>query len=476
MTLRARLALLTSAAVALAVVAASIAAWLLIRSSLLDEIDQRLLSRVPDLERIAQQASELPEGTQRSGLFLANDPLGVQTITPDGVVEPGLPPGNETTALVLDDEERRLVDGEVDGPLLRDLEIDGADHRVMTAAVSSGDGFNGAVRLVQPLDGVHGTLTRIAWLLAGITGVGVAAAAALGWTTARTGLRPIDRLVDAAEQVATTKDLAHRIDSPGNQRDEVARLAGSVNAMLAALDDARTQQRQLVEDAGHELRTPLTTLRNDLGVLLRSEQHPDRRLAPSDRAGLLRDLEAEAAALSDMVGEIVELARGGAEPEPPLETDLRALVERAVARTRRVNPKVTVTVAGPAFEAVVRPGVLERAVANLVRNAVQVSPPGGAVDVLLDETDAGARIRVLDRGPGIAASDLPRIFDRFYRGQDARERHGSGLGLAIVAQAAELHGGSVAAGRRKGGGAAFTLVLPLRDAEPAILSPLLDRP
>jgi two-component system sensor histidine kinase MprB len=472
-TLRARLALLTSAAVALAVVAASVAAWLLIRSSLLDEIDHRLLARVPDVEEMAQTAAELPQGDRhRISLVMGNEPLGVQTITADGSVEPGLPPGNEPEAMVLDEEERRMLDGEIDSPLLRSEVIDGTDVRVMTAALDGG----GAVRLVQSLEGVENTLTRIAWLLAGITGVGVAAAAALGWTTARTGLRPIDKLVDAAEQVATTKDLAHRIDPPGNARDEVARLAGSVNAMLAALDDARTQQQQLIEDAGHELRTPLTTLRNDLGVLLRSEQHPDRRLEPSDRTGLLRDLEDEAAALSAMVGEIVELARGGTEPEPPLETDLRALVDRAVARTRRVDPAVTVAVTGRPFEAVVRPGVLERAVANLVRNAVQVSPPGGVVDVLLDETGAGARIRVLDRGPGIAAADLPRIFDRFYRGQAARERHGSGLGLAIVAQAAELHGGSVTAGRRKGGGAAFTLRLPLPDAEPAILSPLLDRP
>ncbi|WP_116952605.1 HAMP domain-containing sensor histidine kinase [Jiangella endophytica] len=473
MTLRARLALLTSAAVALAVVAASVAAWLLIRSSLLDEIDQRLLSRIPDIEEMAQTAAELPDGARtRISLVLANEPLGLQTITPEGSVEPGLPPGNEPDALVLDEEEQRMLAGEIESPLLRSETVDGKDMRVMTASLDAG----GALRLVQPLDGVHGTMTRIAWLLAGITGVGVAAAAALGWTTARTGLRPIDRLVDAAEQVATTKDLAHRIDPPGNARGEVARLAGSVNAMLAALDDARTQQRQLVEDAGHELRTPLTTLRNDLGVLLRSEQHTDRRLAPSDRAGLLRDLEAETAALSVMVGEIVELARGGTEPEPPLETDLRALVERAVARTRRVDPAVTVTVVGRPFEAVVRPGVLERAVANLVRNAVQVSPAGGAVDVLLDETAAGARIRVLDRGPGISGTDLPRIFDRFYRGQTARERHGSGLGLAIVAQAAELHEGSVTAGGRKGGGAVFTLVVPLPEPEAAILSPLLDRP
>ncbi len=319
------------------------------------------------------------------------------------------------------------------------------------------------LRLVYPLDDVESTMTRMAWLLVGVAGVGVAGAGGLGWLIVRAGLRPVNKLTEAAEQVARTKDLAHRIETDGRQRDEVTRLAHSMNTMLAALDDARTEQRHLVENAGHELRTPLATLRNDIGMLVRSARHPERHLSTADHDHLLRDLDSEASSLSDLVAELVDLARREVEPEPELETDIRALVSRAVERTRRVRPQTTIDVRGECFEATVRPAMLERAVANLVRNAVQVSEDGSRVEVeLSDDDDGSLTVRVLDRGPGITDDDMPHLFERFYRGEGARERHGSGLGLAIVAQAAEHHGGSVHAANRAGGGAVFTLRIPTR--------------
>ena len=244
------------------------------------------------------------------------------------------------------------------------------------------------------------------------------------------GLRPVDWVTEAAEQVAATQDLRRRIPVEG--RDEVARLARSVNAMLEALDAARAQQRALIEDAGHELRTPLTVLRTNVGLLLRSEHHPDRALDPADCRALLTELEAELAALSALVGEIVELARGEAEPEPVTEARLRPIVDQAVARTRTVRGEVRIEVTGQAGSLPLRPATLERAVANLVRNAVQVCPSGGVVDVVVSDT----AVAVADRGPGVPAAERDRIFDRFYRSPSARERPGSGLGLAIVAQAA----------------------------------------
>ncbi|AYY14145.1 sensor histidine kinase [Actinobacteria bacterium YIM 96077] len=456
MTLRARLAILTSAAVALAILAASVAAWLLIRSTLLSDVDQRLLDRMPDIERISEMTRSLDdaEQTTRASVVLQGEPIGVQRVESDGRIVASVPPGD--VALTFDPDERALLEGDGDDPVLRTETIDGASYRVMSAALS-GDMI---LRMVHPLHYVGSTMTRMTWLLVGVASVGVAFAGGLGWVITRAGLRPVDELADSAEQVAATKDLAYRIETDGRQRDEVARLADSINAMLAALDSARTEQRQLVENAGHELRTPLATLRNDLGLLLRAEQHPERSLDATDRERLLHDLESEAAALSDLVGELVELARGGIEPEPLLETDLRALVDRAVTRNRRVSPRVTVTVHGPSFEAPVRPAMLERAVTNLVRNAVQVSEEGGLVEVQLDEAGAWVSICVFDSGPGISNDDMPHLFDRFYRGENARERHGSGLGLAIVAQAAEQHGGSVEAANRPRGGAAFTLRVP----------------
>jgi two-component system, OmpR family, sensor histidine kinase MprB len=460
MTLRARLAGLTAVAVALAIVVASVTLWLLIRSSLLAEVDQRLLDAVSNIERITEMTVALPDGETVGGDFrvaLQRDPIGVQLLEEDGRVARQLGPADDDLDLALADAEELLFEPGAEQPHLRTVTIDGTNYRVMAAPVPDEDLV---LRLLQPLDGVETTMTRIAWLLAVVAGGGIAAAGGLGWATARAGLRPVDRLVEAAEQVAATKDLAHRIDVERDRRDEINRLAGSVNAMLAALDEARTQQRELVENAGHELRTPLAILRNDLGLLLRAEQHPERDLDVADRAALLRDLETEAEVLSELVAEVLDLARGELEPEPPVETDLAALVERAITRTRRVNPTVTIEVRGEGRELLVRPLALERAVANLVRNAVQVSDDGGRVEVELRETDGSVVVQVLDRGPGISDEDLPRIFDRFYRGASARERPGSGLGLAIVAQVAALHGGGVDAANRPGGGARFTLRLP----------------
>jgi two-component system sensor histidine kinase MprB len=451
--------LLTSGAVAVAILAASVAAWFLIRSTLLDDVDDRLLERVPQLEAmgngvLGSRLAELRDSDQRQ-LFIQGDPIGVQAVSPDGKVAVAIPPGD--VELTLEPEESELLAAEPGTPWLRTEQVAGATYRVLSVSIND-DLF---LRMLHPLEGVERTMTRMTWMLVAVAVAGVGVAGAVGWTISRAGLRPVDDLAEAAEQVAATRDLAHRIDVDGDAKDEVARLGRSVNAMLAALDSAQTQQRQLVEDAGHELRTPLATLRNDLGLLLRSERHPDRTLDADDRAGLLRDLESEAVVLSDLVAELVDLARGEVEPEPLAETDFRTVIDRAVARTRRVNPDVEITIRGERLEGLVRPDSLERAVANLVRNAVQVSADGGRVRVELDERDGFAVVRVLDRGPGIAEHDLPRIFDRFYRGEDARERQGSGLGLAIVTQVAALHGGSVEAENRDGGGAAFILRVSL---------------
>jgi two-component system, OmpR family, sensor histidine kinase MprB len=474
MTLRGRLAVLTAAAVAFAIVAASVAAWLLIRSSLMGEVDLRLREQAQGAERIADMTVQSPRGgrgtTGDVRLALRTDPIGVQLVDPDGTVRHRIAPGEIDIAV--DPHERGILEGDADGEHVRTVAIDGSSYRVMSTTVAGGR----LLRLIQPLDRVEATLSRIAWLLAAIAGAGVAAAGALGWVTARAGLRPVDRLVAAAEEVAATKDLAHRIAVTGGAHDEVARLAASLNAMLAGLEGARAQQRELVENAGHELRTPLATLRNDLGLLVSAEQHPERPLAPADRERVLRDLEAEAEALSALVEEVVDLARGEVEPEPLLETDLRAVIDRAVDRAVRADRKVAATVRGARVEAAVRPVALERALTNLVRNAVQVSPEGGTVEIELADEAGWATLRVLDRGPGIGEADLPRVFARFYRGEGSRERHGSGLGLAIVAQVAELHGGRVEADNRPGGGAVFTLRLPVGHPATGTLSALISAP
>jgi two-component system sensor histidine kinase MprB len=289
-------------------------------------------------------------------------------------------------------------------------------------------------------------------LLLGLLGAaGVAGAAVLGRTVAQAGLAPVDRLTAAAEHVAQTQDLQAAIEVQGE--DELARLARSFNEMLAALERARTAQRQLVEDASHELRTPLTSLRTNIELLLRAELRGDQRLPANDRRLLLADLRRQMAELTHLINELVELAREDGPAEPIEDLDLADVVRGAVERARVRSPRLDVRAALNPAPVSGRAAVLERAVLNLLDNAAKWSPPGEVVDITLKCEAGWCVLSVADRGPGIDEADRPLIFERFYRAPAARAMPGSGLGLAIVRQAVESHGGRVTAEERPGGGA-----------------------
>ncbi|ROR73488.1 HAMP domain-containing sensor histidine kinase [Bogoriella caseilytica] len=462
MSLRQRLTLLTAVAVALAIAVAASAAWWLVRSSIMDELDDGLVDRARQVDQIVA-AAQGPLGAQRSALQLTemvqSDPVGVQIIEPTGVVHQ-ITFGPLTTAL--DAPGATLPPAPAtERARLDTLSLQGERYRVVTASAPDGT----VLRLFHPLAAVDATLSSVGWSLAGIAAAGIALAAVLGWLVSRAGLRPVNRLAAATERVARTQDLSERIELGSAREDEITRLAGSVNAMLAALDRARSDQRELVENASHELRTPLAVLRNDFGLLARSELDPGRALPPQERQELLRDLDTQVAALNDEVDGIITLAKGDQSSELPQRTDLRSLVERAVRRTRRLRPEVDVRVHGDPLVATIYPVALERAVANLVRNAVQVSPAGGLVEVYLSQADDHVSVTVEDSGPGLREEEIPKLFTRFFRGAGARDRHGSGLGLAIVAQAAAMHSGRATAENRAEGGARFTVHWPLRSAE-----------
>jgi two-component system sensor histidine kinase MprB len=223
--------------------------------------------------------------------------------------------------------------------------------------------------------------------------------------------------------------------------------------MLEALEHSQRAQRRLVADASHELRTPLTSLRTNLEVLAADGRGLDAR----DRERLRADVTGQLGELIALVSDLVDLAR---EEEPALEREelrLDELVAGAVARAARHAPDARFACELDPTLVVGVPARLDRAVANLLDNAAKWSPPGAAIDVSL----RGGELSVRDRGPGIAAEDLPFVFDRFYRAPGARGRPGSGLGLAIVRQVAEAHGGEVEARGAPGGGALLAMRLPV---------------
>jgi two-component system, OmpR family, sensor histidine kinase MprB len=436
MSFRARLALVAAAAVALAIVAASFAVYFVVKDQLRATIDDNLRHSAVEIQRTP------PDDILR-GLFHLKAQLGgapgfPQVVRPDGEAV-SIAPG---PMLPVDDRDIAVARGE-SGSLIRDAHVAKTHVRMITFPVGAA-----GVQVVLPLTDVDRSLSRIETWLILISLAGIAIAAALGLVVARAALVPVRRLTATAETVTETGDLSQRIDVTG--QDELARLAASFNAMLGALEESTRAQRQLVADASHELRTPLTSLRTNIEVLA-----SDRTLPPGERERLLNDVVEQLGEMTTLVAELIDLARGEQHVTEPEEVRLDLLAADAVERARRNQPKVTFIT--DLHESTVHgvPSTIERAVANLLDNAAKWSPPGGDVEVGVDD----GTVTVRDHGPGIDDEDLPYVFDRFYRARAARGLPGSGLGLAIVRQVARAHGGAVVAEHAEGGGTRVVLRL-----------------
>jgi two-component system sensor histidine kinase MprB len=446
MSFRARLALVAAAAVALAIVTASLVIYFVVREQLLATIDDSLQTTaaqlrttpVHDFAHFGTPAGELggatvlPQGVDAEGkVYLPPDPAPGFDSTPRASVK--LPVSEEVIAVARGER----------GRFFSDAHVRGTHFRVLTMPV-----HGGALRVARSLTEVDGSLGHIKNLLILIAGGGIAIAAALGLAVSRAALAPVRRLTTATENVTKTGDLSDRIEVGG--RDELSRLAGSFNAMLGTLEESSRAQRQLVADASHELRTPLTSLRTNIEVLA-----SERQLPAGERERLLTDVVDQLSEMTTLISGLIDLARGEQQTVEPEEVRLDLVAADAVERARRDRPAVTFST--DLQESMVQgiPATIERAVANLLDNAAKWSPPNGGVEVAVRDGE----ISVRDHGPGIDEEDIPYIFDRFYRSRSARGRPGSGLGLAIVRQVADAHGGEVVAERAEGGGTRMTLRL-----------------
>ncbi|HEY3872500.1 MAG TPA: HAMP domain-containing sensor histidine kinase [Actinocrinis sp.] len=318
-------------------------------------------------------------------------------------------------------------------------------------------GSDSLIRVAQPESAATAQLDHLRTLLLVAVLAGAAGAAFAARLLAGRVLRPVRGLTETVEQVTRTGDLAARVQAAG--RDEIGRLARSFAAMMAALDESVQAQQRLVADASHELRTPLTSLTTNLELLAEPGG-----LADPQAARLLAAASVQCRELRGLVNDLVDLGRYG-EAAPHREAvRLDLLAERVLDRAKGRAPgrRFTADLAPCLIDA--DPDAIERAVGNLVDNAVKWSPEEGEirVSVLVDPEASQGTVTVGDEGPGIPAADLPHVFDRFYRSASARSKPGSGLGLSIVRRIAELHGGSVAA-HPLPRGTEMRLSLPLAD-------------
>jgi len=330
--------------------------------------------------------------------------------------------------------------------------------RLYSVPARSGGQTSGLVVVGASLHEVTTTTQALLAALA-VTGLAAVTLAALDvGALVRHGLRPLDVMAIAVESI-DAHDLDRRLALHAPPV-EVARLARAFDAMLARLRASFATQRRFVGDAAHELRGPLAAIHGRGDVLLLD---PALDAAPREGVAMMRD---EAARMGRLVANLLLLARGDEArviDRRPVELDVLLLEAARQARAPAAARGVIVAL-GHEDQAMARgdADLLKQLVLNLVDNAVAYTPPGGRVELSLDVDGDQARLSVRDTGAGIPSADLERIFERFYRLDEARTRRsgGAGLGLAIVRWIAEAHGGHIAVASVVGQGSMFTLVLP----------------
>ncbi|MDY6050670.1 MAG: HAMP domain-containing sensor histidine kinase [Corynebacterium sp.] len=305
---------------------------------------------------------------------------------------------------------------------------------------------------------IYAMIRSLVFILVLIAFAGVVVAVITGRIVSATALRPLERLQEAVDHVTETDDLK-QIAPSGN--DELSQLTQKFNDMLAALQASRQRQSQLVADAGHELKTPLTSLRTNIELLMMITRSPDAVLSEEDRFDLERDVVGQIEEMSNLIGDLVDLAR---EDGPQMVSEVVSIpdiLEQSLDRVKRRRPDVK-------FSMELKPWFLEgdaaalgRATLNLMDNAAKWSPSTGVVRVkMVPISPQEMEISFSDSGPGIPLEDREKVFERFYRSAAARAMPGSGLGLAIVKQVILRHHGTIEVGDSDDNGAKMTVVLP----------------
>ncbi|MDA8437914.1 MAG: HAMP domain-containing sensor histidine kinase [Propionibacterium sp.] len=445
-TLRRAIGILISLCVFGTVLAVAVTAYIVTRTSLLNQLDNELITVAGFMSpRIADDVEGMG-GLNNDALNAANVALFVLQANGDVIrvqdATVNLDPGPQELAVArtgTGTSSRTMI-----GP-------SGTRYRMVAVPINLGGGTPAALVLARstaPTDAVLRSL-RIALLIVGVAGSLVAIA--LGWSASESALAPVRQVSRALARVTETDEL-RPVDVEGN--DELAEVTRSFNTMVNTLQSSRERQRRLIADAGHELRTPLTSMRTNIELLVADDK--TGMLPEGARSEILRDIAAQLGEFTSLVGDLVQLSREDPVAASPEPLDFRDIVESAIIRARRRGPGLRFDVQLEPLYIVGEPDTLERAVTNLLDNAVKFSPPQGTVHVHLQ----GNQLRIADEGPGIAEDDLAHVFDRFYRSDRARNTPGTGLGLSIVAHTILAHGGRVTAGNVPGGGAEFIVDLP----------------
>jgi len=430
--------------VAVALVAGGILLLTTLRHRLTDDVRTAAELRADDV------VGTLEAGTAPADLALGNDDdLVVQVLDEDGdiVRASGFAVTDRPLADLEPGESTRL-----DHPPVVGDEEEGEDYLAVAAGADTATGDH-TVLVARTLE-VEGQSTRT---VAGALAIGVPLLSllvgAITWRVVGRALSPVERIRSEVDEISAA-ELHRRVPDPAGD-DEIARLARTMNRMLERLEGAQSRQRRFVSDASHELRSPVASIRQQAEVAL---AHPERATTAELAEGVLAD----DLRIEQLVEDLLLLARAdeGRLRETRRPVDLDDLVFEEAARVRSTSSVAVDTGAVSAGNVEGDAAQLRRLLRNLTENATRHARQ--SIGIGLSQSDGAVTLTVDDDGPGIAEDQRTRVFERFVRLDEARDRDagGSGLGLAIVAEVVAAHDGSVTVDRSPLGGARFTVTIP----------------
>lgn len=455
MSLRLRLTLLSGLLTSATVLTFALFFYVRLQADLSSKIDAQLQERA----NLVMQTLRATGGLENNAQLTLPLPLVefdtpgiyVELITPDGQVRASSP---NLSAEHLPADPMLITAARIGRTGIGTVTVgNGEQLRLLAAPMQSGI----VLLVAESLEPLRDTLAqaRVLLVVGGMISVTLAVSGA-ALVTER-ALAPIARLTRAAADIAATGQYHKRVPPP-RRNDEVGQLTATINELIAMVDRTIGQHRQFLADTSHELRSPLTIVLANLDLLRRD-------LDPHERDLSIQEATAEAKLMRRLVNDLLLLAQSDA-AQAIAHTSVRLdkLIKEMVGVAARQAPghviqtqaEVRVTVMGD-------PERLRQLLRNLLENATQHTPPGTTVTVCLRRLNGAAQIAITDTGPGIPATHLPFIWDRFYRVDKARSRivAGAGLGLAIVKYLAEAHGGSVGVVSELGRGTTVTVALPL---------------
>jgi heavy metal sensor kinase len=466
-TLRGRLTLWYTGVLTSLLALLGAASFILLAHGLQNTVDDSLNSLAHAIaDSVRQPPSQVPdiEDSLQSLLGPELAERFFQLLDPFGRLDPRLAPPKRSQLPLSATARRNAVRGQ---PTFETIALPAGSNRafrLLTMPVMRNGATANIVQVAMSLETVEGARSRFAFILLGLSPVILAGGALGGWFLARRALAPVDAIVEAARKIEA-EQLSQRI--PTLSKDaELSRLTAVLNDMLERMEASFAAVRRFSADAAHELRTPLTILKGEIEVALGSS------LSFESARQALQSCLQEVDRLNSLVEDLLLMAR--------IESNALSLALRPVNLAQ-----ITEDVAPALMELASRAGnickinapaslwvkgsesLLFRLVFNLGENAIKYTPADGLIEVSLRQCAGAAVWEVKDTGPGITSQAQEHLFERFYRGDPAREGGGTGLGLALVRSIVQLHHGRVEVSSAVGAGSCFCVILPLVPAPEA---------